>query len=324
MQKFSRPILAMAPMAGITDSVCRQIVKLFGAEITYTEMISSRGIFYKDEKTGNLLSFEENERPIIVQLFGNSPEIMAYAAACIEPMGFNGIDINMGCPTPKIAGNGDGCALMRDIDLAGRICTAVANAVKLPVSVKFRKGWDEKSLNGVEFAKAMQNCGASSITVHARTGRQQFTGAADTEYAALVKQAVSIPVTVSGDIFCGADALKVYEMTKCDGLMIGRGALGNPWIFKEIRAVFDGIPFSGVTAKERIDMALFHARALCGYKGERMGILESRKFSSWYLKGIKNAAKLRNRINEVNSLSALEKLLGGTLDTNETDGVIIG
>lgn len=305
--KMSLPLI-MAPLAGITDSVCRRIVKSFGADITYSEMISSRGLWYKDKKTKELLYFEKEETPIVIQLFGNEPDIMAYAAKEIEQYNPQGIDINMGCPMPKIVNNGDGCALMKDISLAAKVCEAVAKATKLPVSVKFRSGWDEETLNAVEFAKAMEQSGASLLTVHGRTRVQQYSGKADLSVTSSVKNAVSIPVYHSGDVVDGASALSIAKETGCDGLMIGRGALGSPWIFKEIKAAFEGKEYISPNWKERIDMALKHAKMLCEYKGDLGGIRESRKFSAWYVKGLKGSARLRNDVTKATSYAQLEEL----------------
>ncbi len=313
--------LVMAPLAGITDSVCRRIVKAHGADITYSEMISSRGLWYKDKKTKELLYFEKEETPIIIQLFGNEPEIMAYAAKEIMQYNPQGIDINMGCPMPKIVNNGDGCALMKDISLASNVCYAVAKAVDVPVSVKFRSGWDEENINAVEFAKAMEQSGAKMLAVHGRTRVQQYSGKADLSITAAVKNAVNIPVYHSGDVIDGKTALCIANTTGCDGLMIGRGALGNPWIFNEIKAAFEGKEFASPDWKQRIDMALNHAKMLCEYKGELAGIRESRKFSAWYVKGLKGSARLRNDVTKATSYKELEELFNEYI-TNLKDGEI--
>ena len=311
----------MAPMAGITDSVCRRIVKEYGADITYSEMVSSRGLWYKDKKTKELLHIEKEETPVIIQLFGNEPEIMAYAAKEIMQYNPQGIDINMGCPMPKIVNNGDGCALMKDISLASKVCYAVAKAVDIPVSVKFRSGWDEEHLNAVEFAKAMEQSGAKILAVHGRTRVQQYSGKADLSVTAAVKNAVTIPVYHSGDVVDGPSALRIAKETGCDGLMIGRGALGNPWIFGEIKAAFEGNEYIAPTPEQRIALALKHAKMLCTYKGELAGIRESRKFSAWYVKGLKGSARLRNEVTKAISYAQLEELFN-EYTTNSKDGEI--
>ena len=321
MENKSSPPLIMAPLAGITDSVCRRIVKEFGADITFSEMISSRGLWYKDKKTKELLYFEKEETPIVIQLFGNEPEIMAYAAKEVLQYNPQGIDINMGCPMPKIVNNGDGCALMKNIDLASRVCEAVAKAVDIPVSVKFRSGWDEENINAVEFARAMEQSGAASLTVHGRTRVQQYSGKADISVTAAVKNAVNIPVYHSGDITDGESALKVVNSTGCDGLMIGRGALGNPWIFREIKAAFSGEEYIAPDLYERIEMAKRHAKILCEYKGDFGGIRESRKFSAWYVKGLKGSARLRNDVTKATSYMQLEELFNEYI-TGLKDGEI--
>ncbi len=311
--------LIMAPLAGITDSVFRRIVKSYGADITFSEMISSRGLWYKDKKTKELLYFQNDETPLVVQIFGNEPDIMAYAAKEVLQYGPQGIDINMGCPMPKIVNNGDGCALMKNVSLAAKVCYAVAKASDVPVSVKFRSGWDEDSKNYIEFAKAMEQSGASALTVHGRTRAQQYSGKADISVTAAVKNAVSIPVYHSGDIINSASAFDIAEKTGCDGLMIGRGALGNPWIFSEIKSAFEGKSFNPPGWRERIDTALYHARLICEYKGEAAGIRESRKFSAWYVKGLKGSARLRNDVTKATSYNQLEELFSEYIN-NVKDG----
>ena len=296
MEKYAKLPLIMAPLAGITDSVFRRIVKEYGADITYSEMVSSRGIYYNDAKSKELMLYTPEETPFVIQLFGNEPEIMAYAAKEAALFSPSGIDINMGCPMPKVVNNGDGCALMKDICLAAKVCESVAKAVDIPVSVKFRSGWDDEHIIAPEFAKAMENSGAKSLTVHGRTRQQHFSGKADLNVCRAVKDAVKIPVYLSGDITDAKYAKTAADYTLCDGLMIGRGALGNPWIFKEIKASFSGEEFTPPDIFQRIEMALRHAKMLCEYKGETVGIKESRKFSAWYVKGLKGSAKLRNDV----------------------------
>jgi len=322
MLKLSDMPLSMAPLAGITDSVFRRLVKEQGADITYSEMVSSRGLFYKDTKSKELLFHTPEETPFVIQIFGNDPDIMAYAAKTVAEYNPVAIDINMGCPMPKVVNNGDGAALMKDISLAAKVCEATANATNIPVSVKFRSGWDNESINAVEFGKAMEQSGAKFLTVHGRTRNQQFSGKADTSIVRAVKDAVNIPVTVSGDVVDGKSALDIASKTNCDGLMIGRGALGNPWIFAQIKAFAMGEDYVMPTPMEKIEMALRHAKMLCEYKGERVGIKESRKFSAWYVKGLHGSAKLRNDATKANSLSELEELFNQYI-ISEKDGAEI-
>ncbi len=314
MQRQSIPLI-MAPLAGITDSVFRRIVKRFGADIVYTEMVSAKGLYYGDKKTRLLLRSTEQERPVTAQLFGSDPAVMAEAARQVCAYAPDGIDINMGCPMPKIVRGGDGCALMRDLPLAARVCAAVVAASSVPVSVKFRKGWDEDHVNAVEFARAMQDSGAASLAVHGRTYKQLFSGSSDPRIIAAVKAAVRIPVYASGDINSPAAARRIAAETGCDGLMIGRGALGDPWLFSRIRAGFEGLPEENPTVQMRIHMALEHAKLLCEDKGERPGMRESRKHTGWYLKGLKGAARIRNAANHVETYAELDALLRAYLDT---------
>lgn len=314
MQPQKIPLI-MAPLAGITDSVFRRIVKQFGADIVYTEMVSAKGLYYGDKKTRLLLRSTEEERPVTAQLFGSDPAIMAEAARRVCEYAPDGIDINMGCPMLKIVKGGDGCALMRDVPLASRVCAAVAAAAAVPVSVKFRKGWDEAHVNAVEFARAMQESGAASLTVHGRTYQQLFTGRSDPQIIAAVKAAVRIPVYASGDIDSPEAAQRIAAETGCDGLMVGRGALGDPWLFSRIRAGFEGRPGQEPTPAQRVRMALTHAKLLCEDKGERLGIRESRKHTGWYIKGLKSAARIRNEANHVETYAELDALLGSYLDT---------
>ncbi len=319
MENITPLPLIMAPLAGITDSVFRRIVKSFGADVTYSEMISSRGLYYKDKKTKELLYFEKEETPIIIQLFGNQPDIMAYAAEEIAQYRPQGLNINMGCPMPKIVNNGDGCALMKNISLASKVCYAVAKATNLPVSVKFRSGWGSDSINAVEFARAMEQSGASSLTVHGRTREQQYSGKADISITEAVKNAVKIPVYHSGDITDVESAANIARLTGCDGLMIGRGALGNPWLFSQIKSAYEGKEIIFPSPDEKIKMALLHAKMLCDYKGEQGGIRESRKFSAWYAKGLKGSARLRNDVTKAVSYEQLERLFCEYLN-NVKDG----
>ncbi len=306
--EFTLPPLHMAPMAGITDSVTRNIVRACGADVVYSEMVSSRGIFYKDKKTHTLMQFDDRERPIHIQIFGNDPDTMAYAAKVCAEYQPDWININMGCPMTKIAGNGDGGALMKDPMLAARICQAVARATDIPVSVKFRSGWDHEHINAPAFARMMEESGAQELTIHARTVKQQYSGKADLTIAKAVVDAVKIPVIISGDIRDYESALTAAQ-TGASGLMIGRATLGDPWIFRRIKDQAAGREPENIDTDRRLTAALLHANRLCLLKGERTGMCESRKFSAWYIKGFSAAAILRDAVCRVTTYQQLEELL---------------
>lgn len=300
----------LAPMAGITDLPFRLICKEMGCGMVYTEMISSRGLYYGDKKTEKLLKIHPDEKPVALQIFGSDPDVMAKAAYMLNDRENAVLDINMGCPTPKIVKNKDGCALMRDIDLAGKIVKAVVKESIKPVTVKIRKGWDEINVNAVEFAKVMEQGGAKAITVHGRTREQFYSGKADWDIIKKVKEAVTVPVIGNGDIFTVEDGMKLLNEIKCDGIMVGRGSLGNPWLFKRlVHYIKTGDLLPEPTPEEKINMALKHLDSAIRHKGERVGIIEMRKHIAWYVKGLKNSASLRDRINKINHKSDLEKVL---------------
>jgi tRNA-dihydrouridine synthase B len=309
MKDFQLPPLHMAPMAGITDSVTRQIVRDCGADIVYSEMVSSRGIYYKDKKTHTLMAFDACEHPIHIQIFGNDPDVMAHAAKVCAEYEPDWININMGCPMTKIAGNGDGGALMKDPMLASRICEAVVRATDIPVSVKFRSGWDHEHINAPEFARIMESSGAKELTIHARTVKQQYSGKADVDVARAVVEAVNVPVIYSGDIR-DFESAKIAAQTGAAGLMIGRATLGDPWIFGRLKDMAAGRTAQMIDADRRLAAALLHAKRLCALKGERTGMCESRKFSAWYIKGFAEAAVLRDAVCRVTTYAQLEDLLG--------------
>ena len=307
-----RPALCLAPMAGFSDRTFRLLSLERGADLVFSEMISAKGLLYGSDKTRSLYLVKAEDAPYSVQLFGSTPETLARAVAILEDdLGeqLRSIDLNMGCPAPKIAGNGDGSALMLDPVLAGRIIEATVNAAHVPVSVKFRKGWDEAHENAVEFARMCQESGASFITIHGRTRKQMYAGLADRVCMAAVKQAVSIPVIANGDVHDAISAMSLLNETGCDGIMIGRGALGNPFLFEEIRAALDGKPYTPPTWDERREVALRHAEMTLAEKGDH-AIIELRKHLAFYLRGIRDAAKLRTRINSCKTLEELRQIWG--------------
>ena len=308
--KTEFPVL-LAPMAGVTDLAFREICRAMGADFSYTEMVSAKGLYYGSDRTASLLAASPQERPYGVQLFGAEAEIVSEMAKRLSeeaPEGLALIDLNMGCPARKITGNGEGSALMRDLPRAARIIEATAKASALPVTVKFRKGYDAEHINAVAFARMAEESGASMVTVHGRTREQMYSGRADWDIIAEVKQAVSIPVIGNGDVFSGADALALRAHTGCDGVMVARGAEGNPFLFAEIKAALSGREYTPPTDAERIDAALAHARRLVECRGGR-AVIEMRKHVAWYLSGMRGASTLRAQVNRIGSLAELETML---------------
>lgn len=300
----------LAPMAGITDMPFRMICAEQGCGMVWSEMVSAKAMWYKDKNTCMLTDLDENELPAAVQIFGSDPEIMAAAAGIINTGIASAIDINMGCPTPKITSNGDGSALLRNPLLAAAVIKAVADVSKKPVTVKIRSGWDEQSINAVEISKIAEKNGASAITVHGRTRMQFFSGSADLDVIRQVKRSVSIPVIGSGDIYSPQDAVRMFEKTGCDAVMVGRGALGNPWIFKQtIKFIETGEVLSEPSVFEKIEMVKKHLAMEITYRGEYSGIREMRKHMAWYIKGIKNAAKIRDEIFRMETADEIIELL---------------
>lgn len=292
----------LAPMAGVSDVAYRVLAKKYGASMVCTEMVSAMGIKYKNEHTKDLLFIEKGENPISMQIFGSDPEAIALAAKTVEAAGADIVDINMGCPVKKVVSSGDGSALMKTPDLAAKVAEAAVKAVHIPVTVKMRLGWDEAHKNVLDFAQKIASTGVSAIAVHGRTREQMYMGKADWSYIKAVKEAVNIPVLGNGDIFTPMDASKMIEETGCDGVLIGRGAQGNPWIFNQINHFLSFDEFlPNPSWQERINTLLEHFDLLKKYKGANLAVREIRTHAGWYFKGMPEAAKWRNLINQTTS-----------------------
>ena len=305
--------LALAPMAGVTDLAFRTICREFGAGLTYTEMVSAKALVYQDKKTRSLLQIGENENPAGAQIFGSDASCMAEAAGlALEISGADFIDINMGCPVGKIIKNGDGSALMKDPDKAMKIIEAVVNAIKTPVTIKIRKGWDKGNVNAVEFAKMAEAAGASAIGVHGRTRVQMYSGKADWDIIREVKKAVSVPVLANGDIFSAEAAARILKYTGADIAMIARGAMGDPWLFEQATAVLvdNEIP-KHPPIGVRAETALRQFELAANQKGERIACLEARKHYSWYLRGVPHSGYFKERISQASTMDDLREITDG-------------
>lgn len=300
----------LAPMAGVTDLPFRLLCKEQGAGLLCMEMVSAKAIYYNNKNTETLMQIEPEERPVSLQLFGSDPVIMSEMAKRIEDRPFDILDINMGCPVPKVVNNGEGSALMKNPGLVRKIVTSVSKAIKKPLTVKIRKGFDENNINAVEIAKIIEDSGAAAVAVHGRTRQQYYSGKADWDIIRQVKEAVSIPVIGNGDVDSPQKAKQLLEETGCDGIMVGRAAEGNPWIFREISHYLDiGELLPHPALEEVKEMILRHARLQLEYKGEYTGMREMRKHVAWYTAGFPHSARLRGAVNEIESMEQLMVLL---------------
>ncbi len=300
---------ALAPMAGVADRAFRELCIDYGAAYVVSEMVSSKGLTMHDRKSDSLMTLGEKEKPAAVQIFGCDPETMAEAAKKAQQTGCCAIDINMGCPAPKIAGNGGGSALMKDPALAARITEKCVAAVEIPVTVKIRTGWDDDNLNAVEMAKMLENAGAAALTIHGRTRKQMYAPPVNIDMIKQVKQSLSIPVIGNGDIVDVHLAKQMYDETGCDFIMVGRGTLGAPWLFSQINEFLEkGIILPDPGIEEKMNVMIKHIQKLCEHKGDYVGMREARKHAAWYIKGIRGAASLRQEIGSLETLDQLKAI----------------
>ena len=317
---LANPVI-LAPMAGVSDLPFRLLCHEQGAGMVCSEMISAKAILYHNKNTEELMQIHPDEGPVSLQLFGSDPDIVSEMAKKIEERPFSVLDLNMGCPVPKVVNNGEGSALMKNPLLAGKIIEKTAKAIQKPLTVKIRKGFDDAHVNAVEMAKIAQESGAAAVAVHGRTREQYYSGTADWDIITQVKQAVKIPVIGNGDVVDAASALRLFEQTGCDGYMIARGAEGNPWIFRQILHYFEtGEHLSRPDFSEVTEMLLRHAKMQIDCKGDYTGIREIRKHAAWYTAGYRNSSKLRGRINEVENYEQLEALFREVESYNEKNG----
>ena len=300
----------LSPMAGVTDLPFRTICKEKGCGMLYTEMINAKALCYDDENTKKMLNLEDDGHPVAVQIFGSDPEYMGKAESIMNHYTNDILDINMGCPAPKVIKNGDGSALMRNPKLAAEVLTAVVKNSKKPVTLKIRKGWDDNSVNALEIAKIAEECGISALAIHGRTREQFYSGKADWDIIAEIKQSINIPVIGNGDVFDVQDAVNMLEKTKCDAIMIGRGSQGNPWIFNRINHYMKtGEVLPEPTLEEKISTAIKHMNLAVAEHGEYVAVREMRKHIGWYLKGLKNSAKYRDQINKITDYKEVISML---------------